>query len=70
MGETEKTKAQKESWIDGLKNEFGKIAWLNKKTLGRQATAVVIVSVIVGFIIAILDTVIQYGVDFLTGIGV
>ena len=70
MGETENTKAQKESWVDGLKNEFGKIALLNKKTLGKQTVAVVIVSVIVGFIIAILDTVIQYGVDFLTGIGV
>lgn len=69
MSGSEKDKAVKESWYDGLKNEFGKITWLNKKTLGRQTAAVIIVSVIVGFIIAILDTVIQYGVDFLTGIG-
>ena len=68
MGEAKEEKKEKESWWDGLKSEFGKITWLSRKTLARQTTAVIIVSVIVGFIIAILDRLIQYGVDFLTGI--
>ncbi len=52
-------------WIDGLKSEFRKIIWPNKEDLAKQTTAVIIVSVIVGIIIAIVDTVVQYGIDFL-----
>ena len=69
MGETEKnTSVPKESWINGVKAEFSKIIWPTKETLARQTTAVVIVSVIVGLIIAILDTIIQYGVNFLVNL--
>ena len=69
MGETEnKSSAQKESWLDGVKAEFAKIIWPTKQSLARQTTAVVIVSVIVGLIIAVLDTVIQYGVNFLVNL--
>lgn len=66
MGETEsKVSAQKESWFSGVKAEFKKIVWPTKESLARQTTAVVIVSVIVGLIIAVLDTFIKYGVDIL-----
>ena len=69
MGETEnKSSAPKESWLSGIKAEFGKIIWPTKESLARQTTAVVIVSVIVGLIIAMLDTVIQYGVNFLVNL--
>lgn len=61
----EKTQKKKRSWIDGLKSEFKKIIWPDTKTLGKQTTAVVAVSVVLGVIIAIMDFVIQYGVDFL-----
>ncbi len=59
----------KESWFEGLKDEFHKITWLPGNKLFRQTVAVIVVSVIVGFIIAILDQGIQYGVDFLTQLG-
>ena len=66
MGETEKTsKAPKENWFAGLKAEFGKIIWPAKESLAKQTTAVVIVSVVVGLIIAVLDFFIQHGVDIL-----
>ena len=66
MGETtNKEKAQKQSWFTGLKAEFKKIIWPDQKTLGRQTVAVIVTSVVVGLIIALLDSVIQYGVSLL-----
>ena len=66
MGQTEKT--PKTSWFHGLKQEFRKISWTDRKTLVKQTIAVVSVSVVVGLIIALLDWMIQYGVDFLLGL--
>ncbi len=67
MGETE-NKARKESWFAGLSAEFHKIIWPDRKSLARQTTAVVAVSVVLGLIIAIMDFLIQYGIDFLVGL--
>ncbi len=68
MGETTESKAPKENWFSGLAAEFKKIIWPDKKSLVRQTTAVVAVSVVLGLVIALLDFVIQYGVDFLVGL--
>ena len=67
MGETE-NKVPKESFFKGLSAEFKKIIWPDKKSLARQTTSVVIVSVVMGLVIALLDYFIQYGVDFLIGL--
>ena len=53
------------SFFNGVKAEFRKIIWPDKPTLIRQTTAVVIVSVIVGAIIAVIDRAVLYGVDML-----
>ena len=66
MGQTEKT--PKTSWFYGLKQEFRKISWTDRKSVVKQTIAVVSVSVVVGLIIALLDWMIQYGVDFLLGL--
>lgn len=66
MGQTEKT--PKTSWFSGLKQEFKKISWTDRKSVVRQTIAVVSVSVVVGLIIALMDWMIQYGVDFLLGL--
>ena len=58
-------KAPKTSWFEGLKAEFGKIVWPAKESLAKQTVAVVAVSVVVGLLIAVLDTFIQYGIDFM-----
>ena len=68
MGETENKAAQKESFFSGLSAEFKKIIWPDNKSLARQTAAVVAVSVVMGLVIALLDFVIQYGVDFLVGL--
>ena len=61
-------KAPKTSRFDGVKAEFNKIAWPAKDKLVKQTAAVVAVSVVVGLIISILDSLIQYGVNFLVSL--
>ena len=69
MGETEKLeKAPKTSWFAGLKAEFEKIIWPNKQSLARQTVAVIAVSVVLGLLIALMDYVIGFGVEFLVGL--
>ena len=54
--------------ITGLKAEFRKIIWPDQKSVVRQTIAVIAVSVVTGLIIALLDWIIQYGVNFLVGL--
>ena len=62
MGEQ---KTQKKSWFKGLEKEFKKIIWPDKMTLAKQTVAVVSVSVVLGGLIAVVDFLIQNGVDLL-----
>lgn len=51
----------KTSFFKGVKNEFKKIIWPSKDTLIKETIAVIIISIIVGIIIAILDWAFQLG---------
>lgn len=62
-GNTEQT--NKKSWFKGLKAEYKKIIWPDKKTLAKQTVAVTVCSIALGAIIAIVDVLIQYGIDFI-----
>ena len=62
---SEKEKTQKKSWFKGLQAEIKKIIWPDKKTLAKQTTAVVTVSVVLGAVIAVIDAILRYGIDFL-----
>ena len=65
----EKTeKSLKKNWFDGLKAEFKKIIWPDRKSLVKETGAVVAVSIVLGMIIAILDFIFEYGVDILVNI--
>lgn len=67
MGDSTKTdKSQKPSFFKGVKSEFKKISWPDKEMLLKQSVAVVCISVVLGFIITLMDTILQYGVNFLT----
>ena len=63
----ESAKKTKTSFWKGLKAEFKKIIWPDRKTLATQTTAVVVVSIAVGIVIAVLDFIIQFGLNFLIG---
>lgn len=68
MSEAVSDKAPKKSWFKGLKSEFKKIIWADRKTITKQTIAVVSISVILGLIITVIDAVLQYGIDFLVNL--
>lgn len=59
---------KKQSFFQGVKSEFKKISWPDRQSTFKQSIAVVIISVVVGLVIAVLDYLVQYGVNFLTSI--
>ena len=71
MGETAKNTegTQKKSFFKGVKSEFKRIIWPTKDTLVKETAAVVIVSVILGIIIAAVDVGVKYGFDKLIQLG-
>lgn len=56
-------RAQKRGWWKGLKAEFKKIIWPDKKSLIRETIAVVVLSVLMCLIILAVDAVIKFGLD-------
>ncbi len=56
---------KKSSFFKGIKAEFKKITWPDKASLAKQTVAVISVSVVVGVVIALMDFIIQYGVNIL-----
>ena len=65
MGDTVKEKKQKKSWFKGLKAEFNKIIWPDRKTLTKETIAVLVVSLLLGAIISIVDLLSRFGIEFL-----
>lgn len=72
MGDsTKKTKSDKPAkpgFWKGVKAEFKKVTWPDRDGTIKQSVAVVAISLVVGVIIAVLDLLIQYGVNFITSI--
>ena len=62
MGDAAETK-KKESFFHGVKKEFKKIVWPDKVTLAKESAAVVVISVILGAVIALVDAAIKFGLD-------
>ena len=54
------------AWWKGLKSEYAKIIWENKESVTKQTTAVVVITVILGVIIAIVDWLLKNGIDIIT----
>ncbi len=68
MGETNNSKKQSKlaGFFNGLNAEFTKVIWPDKMTLLKQTVTVTVASVVLGLLIALIDTIVQYGVNFLT----
>lgn len=60
-----KPKTKKTGWFKGLKTEFKKIIWPDRKTLVKQTVAVIVCSLLIGILIAIVDALIQLGLNFI-----
>ncbi len=64
MGDSnKKDKKEKISFSQGVQTEFKKISWPDRTSLFKQSVAVVCVSVILGAVIAVIDLLLQYGVN-------
>ena len=58
-------KTKKKSRWEALKAEYSKIVWPSGKSVTKQTIATVVVSIVLGLLIALIDMLVQYGVDFL-----
>lgn len=56
---------KKPGFFKGVKAELKKIIWPTKDDLTKQTIAVVVISLVLGVLIAVFDFAIQYGVNFL-----
>ncbi len=62
-------KDKKKSGFQNLKAEFKRIVWPDKDAVVKESTAVIVVTVILGAVIALLDWVIKFGLDKILQIG-
>ena len=58
-------KAPKKSWFKGVKSEFKKIIWPDKDSLAKESVAVIVISAVLALIIALIDAVVKYGLNFI-----
>ena len=55
----------KGSWWSGIKSEFRKIIWPSKEDVTKQTIAVTAVTIVLAILIALIDAVAKFGIDFL-----
>ena len=65
MSEKAEKKARIPGFFKGVKAEFKKITWPDKTSLFKQSVAVICVSLVVGVLITLMDSVIQTVVNIL-----
>lgn len=68
MEETNKNQKQSKirDFFEGVAAEFRKVVWPTKTDIVKQTISVATVSIVLGLLIALIDTIVQYGVNFLT----
>ncbi|MBO4292583.1 MAG: preprotein translocase subunit SecE [Lachnospiraceae bacterium] len=67
MGDSAEKQAKPSFW-KGLKSEFKKISWPDRQSTIKQSVVVAIISVVLGIVIAVIDYLAKYGVNFLTSL--
>ena len=65
MSDKAEKKARIPEFFKGVKAEFKKITWPDKTSLFKQSVAVICVSLVVGVLITLMDSVIQTVVNIL-----
>ena len=63
MSEAEKT--SKPGFFKSVKSEFKKCTWPKKEELAKQSALVIVVSVILGVVIAGIDWAIRFGLELM-----
>lgn len=65
--ETSTSPELKRSWFKELKAEFGKITWPTKDSLIKQSFLVTVSAIVIGFLVAGVDWLLQIGLNFIIG---
>ena len=68
MAKQENNESKWQKWKNGVRAEFNKIIWPTRDDIQKETTAVVVVGVILGVLIAMIDFIVQHGVDILVNI--
>ena len=55
-------------FFKGIKSDWKKIVWSDRKTLEKETVAVIGFCVVICILIMGVDTLTQYGVNFVTGL--
>ena len=55
-------------FFNGIKSDWKKIVWSDRKTLVKETVAVIGFCVVICILIMGVDTLTQYGVNFVTGL--
>lgn len=66
---TDKAAKKKGGFFKSLKAEFKRVVWPDKEKIVKETTAVIIVTIVLGVIIALLDFVIKLGIDKIIQLG-
>ncbi len=62
------TPKKKRGFFKGVKSEFKKISWPSRDTVVKESAAVIVISVVLGVLITIIDTILEYGLNFIIGL--
>lgn len=65
MSENKEATAKKVSWWQGIKSEFKKIVWPDKRSLVRETIAVFVITILLAIIIMLIDYVVKIGIDLI-----
>ena len=68
MAKQENNESKWQKWKNGVRSEFNKIIWPTRDDIQKETTAVVVVGVLLGVLIAMIDFIAQHGVDILVNI--
>jgi preprotein translocase subunit SecE len=70
MADKDKKSSSASQFWQGVKTEFQRISWPDREKMIKHTAVVAVVSLILGIIIAAIDLLLQYGVDFITSLKV
>ncbi|MBP3239805.1 MAG: preprotein translocase subunit SecE [Oribacterium sp.] len=61
----EKKGSSIQGFFKGLKTEFNKIIFPNRQDIVKETTATIVVSLLIGVVIAVLDLIMKTGLGFI-----
>ena len=53
------------AFFTGIKAEFKKVIWPDKKSALKESVATVIVAIVIGLLVAVIDKAVQFGLGFI-----